>query len=192
VQRVTAWNVADALLRAHPVRSVHAEELARALTAFEELRVEEGVRLCKAGERADQLFILVSGTVSVQAGAQGEELARVSGPALVGHIGVLSGGPRTADLWTTTPARLGRLRAHDAWTRMDRGDPGGSALRRLLLASLLDLLGRVDRRIAAPQAPAAADVSPSAASWGFDPDLLRAAEAMEWVPTEADRRRRQR
>ena len=73
---------------------------------LEEVRVEPGATVVSRGERADALYLIERGE------------ARVPGSATTlrrgdwfGEIGLLTGGPRTADVVATTPLRLLRLPA---------------------------------------------------------------------------------
>lgn len=130
---------ASALLRAHPVRGVKAPDLARVLAACDLKRLSPGDALCSEGEPGDAMFFVLDGTVVVtrqDPSGQPRELARIPGPAVVGHMALIDQSKRSATCTAgdrTVVATLSRA----TWARLiqDR-TPSGTALRRLLCASL--------------------------------------------------------
>jgi MFS family permease len=100
------------------------ELLAAAASATEELPA--GTLLLRQGEPADEVLVLVSGECEVLARADdGTEtvINRVSGPDLLGEIGVLHERPRTATVRAASPCTVRRVSANAFLGALTPGAP---------------------------------------------------------------------
>lgn len=202
--------LATALIGSHRAQGTSTEGIVAVLDQATVEGVLDDDYVYREGERAEDLHILIEGSVRVLVGPDQHELTRVKAPAILGHLGVLSGLNRSASVVAVGNIRVARLGYRDMW-ELIRGDSDvGVALRRLLLASMAMLIGDTNARLVelvpdygvpmpkdAPRAgkkPAAADKKRSQLSTfdqlaaGFDPDLLAEAENIRVVHTEADER----
>jgi Cyclic nucleotide-binding domain len=92
-----------ARLRAFPpLASLSDTECTTLHGLLDELRVRPGTTVVARGERADALYLIERGEARVQ----GATLRRGD---CFGEIGLLTGGPRTADVVASTPLRLLRM-----------------------------------------------------------------------------------
>ena len=80
-----------------------ARSLTRLESAMTEIHIQAGTVLMTEDEPAREAFIIVDGMAEVE--VQGEVVAIASTGDLVGEIGLLSGGPRTATVTAVTPIR---------------------------------------------------------------------------------------
>ncbi len=115
---------------------------------------ELGHTLCHAGESADSVFLLATGTVEVSKPDKNGTLrpiAELVGPAMLGHMGVIDRSPRSATCTVagTDPASVIHIKADVFLRLMKRPDPTGSATRHLVLASLIRQLGNTNRTVSA-------------------------------------------
>jgi CRP-like cAMP-binding protein len=79
------------------------EDLDRLAGVAEELSIEEGESLVRAGTPPDQLFVVEEGTVEVQ---RDDETIATLGPGdVVGERGVMKRGLRNATVVATSPVR---------------------------------------------------------------------------------------
>jgi CRP-like cAMP-binding protein len=109
------------LLRTVPLFSrCSRKELAAIAQVADELDVRVGKELTVQGKPAREFFILVTGAAVVR--RNGRKL-RVLGPGeMVGEIGLLNNGPRTATVTVTEPSRVLVLTARD-FRRLLRESP---------------------------------------------------------------------
>ena len=85
-------------------------------------RFRRGEYVCRAGEHADQLFLLQSGRVAIAARADDgrESVAAVLGPgALFGELPFFDGGPRSSDARAITPIVVGAVAYRDVRALID-------------------------------------------------------------------------
>jgi CRP/FNR family cyclic AMP-dependent transcriptional regulator len=105
-------DVAAALAR-NPVFAVLSPERRRELAASgAAVRLESGHALFRTGDEADAVYVVLSGEVDVAApGPDGRDvwLAKLGAGALVGEMGVLDGGPRSADVCAVSRTELWRI-----------------------------------------------------------------------------------
>lgn len=211
---------AIALVRSHQAGGVDSAALARALELFRVEVVPDGTVLYQQGALAHEIQLLLHGAVSVRVQPDGSEVARVDAPAIIGHLGVLTGLPRSATVSARGQLELGRLTDRELWRLVENGGAEGVALRRLMLASLVGLMLSTNERLldhvaerglpvsrpAAARAKAKQGDTPPAEprqrrrarpqdlgaseSWGFDEDLLRAADEIKVVQSESDKARK--
>lgn len=138
------------LIEAHPFPGASPQALVALLQRCQPLRLMDGAELCHEGEPGSALFFLVEGAVQVSrldSRGQSRPLARLDAPALVGHMAVIDGSPRSA-----TCTAIGTVRAlaldRATWTSlMGEASPEGSSLRRLLLSSLSQQLSGGNRQL---------------------------------------------
>lgn len=139
-----------ALLNAHPVRGIEPRDLARVLSGAQIKRMDSGELLCAEGDPGDAMFFLLDGAIKVtRTDPQGKsrELALVESPAIVGHMALIDHSPRSATCAAsgrTVVARLDRK----TWSKMlHEPSQRGTALRRVLCASLTRQLVGANARI---------------------------------------------
>lgn len=105
-------DVPEALAR-NPVFQVLSAERRRNLAASgAPARLERGQALFRAGDQADAVYVVLAGELDVAvSGPDGREvwLARLGAGALVGEMGVLDGGPRSADVCAVPRTDLWRI-----------------------------------------------------------------------------------
>jgi len=151
--------IARKLLRTHRVQGVRPEDLAQALSVGKPRRVPDGKRLCTEGEPSASMFILLKGSIQVlRKDDRGEEreLAVLSAPALVGHMGLVDGSPRSASC--VAKGEIGCLKVTRVTFQglLESPVASGGAMRRLILASLIGQLTsantRIKEMIASPEA----------------------------------------
>ncbi len=118
-----------------------AETVHALLGQCERVELRDGEPLCEENRPSDGLYLLLEGSVTVtkrDARLVAREIAVARAPAILGHMGLVSGGQRTATLVSRggiVVARLDEL----AFARLMKDDgPAGDALRRLVLAAMLD------------------------------------------------------
>ena len=138
------------LLQAHPVRGVQPEALARVLTGAQLKRMDNGDVLCSEGDPGDAMYFLLDGAIKVtRTDPHGKirELAVLESPAIVGHMALIDHSPRSASCAAsgrTVVASLNR----DTWSKMlHEPTSRGTALRRILCASLTRQLVGANARI---------------------------------------------
>jgi CRP-like cAMP-binding protein len=127
------------LLQAHPVRGVCAEDLVRVLAASKMRRMSGGEVLCSEGDPGDSMYFLLDGAIQVtrtDPHGRVRELALVESPAIVGHMALIDNSPRSA----TCTAKIRTIVAsldRRLWNRLlSEPSERGTALRRVICASL--------------------------------------------------------
>ena len=107
-----AEGIADALSR-NPVFGVLSAVRRRNLAASgSQVRLEPGQALFRAGDDADAVYVVLGGELDVAVpGSDGREvwLAKLGAGSLVGEMGVLDGGPRSADVCAVPRTELWRI-----------------------------------------------------------------------------------
>jgi CRP-like cAMP-binding protein len=84
----------------------------------DEIDVPAGKVLCQEGQRGEEFFVIVDGTVALT--RQGRDLPTLGPGQFIGEIALVDGGPRTATATTTTPARLLVLAHREFNSLLDR------------------------------------------------------------------------
>ena len=84
------------------------------------VRVAGGTHLFRAGEKADALYVLLSGRCDVVAGE--EHLVTVGRGAVLGELGLVTGAPRSASVRARRDSELLKL-SHDEFKRLLREEP---------------------------------------------------------------------
>lgn len=182
------------------IRDVEALPLASAFGNVAPRRLSAGEVLCREGEPADSLFLLLLGKVRVQrldARGQAREVAVLEAPSLVGHLALIDGSARSATCIAEGDVGLIALERPAYERLLTEASPRAAALRRVLLTSLAAQLASANARVRSlVSAPAAVEataedvdeLSDLLQGLKVDRSLERAAEAMEVVYTEEQRR----
>ena len=95
---------------------------------------EPGDEIVRAGERERALYLLVDGTLGVR--ADDERFKQIDAPSLVGEVGFVDGGPRSATLEALSAGTIVRL-DFEAFERLAAAEP---ALGRRMLLELARVL----------------------------------------------------
>jgi CRP-like cAMP-binding protein len=146
----TLLDHAQRLLAAHPTRGVDDQSLAAVFSSARIDRLQDGHVICTEGEPGEAIYFLMKGTIRVQRRdprGRVRELATIPAPALLGHMALIDNSPRSATciaVGETFVATLDRLTYNSVL-----GEPTtrGTALRRILLASLTRQLVGANARI---------------------------------------------
>jgi len=164
-----AWlesRVQDMLVH-HDISYERAEDLVELLSSATSARISTGDVLCREGEPADAVYVLLEGRVGVMLrGVDGEEreLSQLAAPALVGHVGMLDGADRCATyvaLLPTTVVTLPRTRCESL---LDRPSGPGATFRHLLVSSMSQQLAARNQRLRAVMARIGKEPAPSSGS----------------------------
>lgn len=94
-----------------PLRVLDARQLKLLSFVCQRLTYDPGQPLCQQGEVADAVFMLIDGEVEVTIASHGEErsVRRMGRHAIIGEIGTLALGERTATVSALTPVSALRL-----------------------------------------------------------------------------------
>ena len=97
------------------------EERAEIAASLRDVAVEPGAMLTVQGDNAWELFVILSGEAEVR---RNGEVVRTVGPGdVLGEIGLLATGTRTASVVATSPMRLGAMFLRE-FNQLDRRLPG--------------------------------------------------------------------
>jgi CRP-like cAMP-binding protein len=146
--------VADKLARSIGVVQVEPLYLANMFSTGKLTEFAPDEVLCTVDEPSDRVFLLVDGSIEVSkpdARGNSRPIALVQGPAMIGHMGVIDGSHRSASC-TVSGSKLAMiisLKANDFKRLLTRPDATGSAVRHLVLASLIRQLGNTNTTVAA-------------------------------------------
>ena len=142
--------VARQLLSRSQARGAQATHLARALARGRATSWSDGEFMCREGDPADQLYVVIQGQVRVlRNDAQGvsRELVTLDAPSLIGHMALVDGSSRSASCEAVGDvAGLGLARA-SFLVLMEDGSLEGTAFRRLILSNMMEHLSRANTRI---------------------------------------------
>jgi MFS family permease len=119
--------------------------LERLAAAAVEQEVSAGTVIIREGDEADALWILVSGTLAIEAvGPNGStvELPDVDAPSYVGELGLLHGAPRSATVTTKQASTLLRIDGTEFLNALEAAPPSVS-LKTLAGVRLARTPGRV-------------------------------------------------
>jgi glutaminase len=129
-------------LRDHELlRGLAASQITALQPVLERRRFEHGEQVVRNGDRADALFLITRGHLSVSRelpDGGSRRLATVSAGMTLGELAIAGRGTRTADVWADTPVECYVLTA-DAFDELGRTDP---ALKCVLLENLLRIASR--------------------------------------------------
>lgn len=114
------------------------------------LELEKGSLVVRRGEKADRMFLLVSGEVSITVdlpNGQIRRLATFSPDMVFGDLAFISGGPRTADVRVDQPVRCYVLTT-ESFERLGTRDPQIKIiLLQNLLANAARMIGRANHEL---------------------------------------------
>ncbi len=130
---------AGRILTSHPFAGGRSADLAQVMQKCTETRMDSDEVLCAEGDKGDYLYFLLQGEVRVlKRGPTGEdqELARISAPALFGHMSLIDHSARSATCVAAVPCLLLTLHRKSYAQLLTEPSARGTALRRLLLSSL--------------------------------------------------------
>ena len=103
----------QAALAASPLfRGLSAPGLKRLAAAGTVVSLAPRALLCSRGDESDAMFIVAEGEVEIRAASEGGKEVRITAlgqGAVVGEMGVLDGGPRSADMAATRRTKLLRI-----------------------------------------------------------------------------------
>lgn len=126
-------------LKAHPAVGRNVPSMVRLLRLCELRSLPRGRPLCSEGDPGDELFLLLYGDVKVlrrSASGESKELFTIDRPALLGHMSLVDGSPRSATCVADGPVELAVLNRERYLELIAARSRSGVMLRRLLLASL--------------------------------------------------------
>lgn len=101
------------------------DDLPRLIPFMERIQLAQGEILFHAGQKADALYVIERGSLSVflhQASGQKKRLASMGAGTIVGEMGLFLERTRTASVRTETPVVLYRLH-REQWVKMQVSDP---------------------------------------------------------------------
>jgi len=205
----TLLDHAKRLLEAHPSRGVTPQSLASVFSSARINRLQDGHAVCTEGDPGDAMFFLMKGSVRVQRRdprGRMRELAVIESPALFGHMALIDNSPRSASCVSIDESLVATLDRATYNSVLSEPTTRGTALRRVLLASLTRQLvganGRIADLIRPPVPPPEADndayapedfdvtqseimgVSGMLDGWTVDKSLLAQADDVEVVYSE--------
>ena len=141
---------AHQLLDLHPVPGASTQGLTELLQRATPLRVVDGAELCREGEAGVAMYLLVEGRVRVtSADVRGQPrlLAVQEAPALVGHMALIDGSPRSATCTADGEVRALVVEKSTYHALLGERSPAGMTLRRLLLSSLVRQLSGANHEL---------------------------------------------
>ena len=206
----TLLDHAQRLLNAHPSRGVNVQSLAAVFQSARIDRLTDGESICAEGEPGDAMWFLIKGAVRVQRrhpNGTMRELAVIAAPALLGHMALIDNSPRSAACIAKDETILATLNRVTYNRVLSEPSSRGTALRRILLASLTRQLVGANAQITElirPPEPTAEEsvedfdisntdimsVSGVLDGWKIDAGTVDALDDMEVVYTEEQRRNR--
>lgn len=206
----TLLDHAQRLLDAHPSRGVTPRALAAVFSTARINRLQDGHAVCTEGDPGDAMFFLMKGSIRVQRRdpkGRMRELATIEAPALFGHMSLIDNSPRSASCVAVGESIVATLDRTTYNSVLNEPTTRGTALRRVLLASLTRQLVGANGRITdliRPPAASAADpdgvedfdvsntdilkVSGVLDGWQLDAATVAQADTLEVVYTEDQRR----
>ncbi len=123
-----------------------------ALSHLFDLKVYDGVTLCQQGQRADQLWILGDGTLSVVRTTESGhpcEVAQLEATCLVGFSGLVGIQDRSASLHALGEVQVLEMSYPAAQRILETADsPVASAFRRAIIVAVSRQMGLSNRNIA--------------------------------------------
>lgn len=87
-------NVSDHLAEVPLFSACSKKELARIAKVTDEVHLDDGAVLTTQDDRSSEAFVIVSGTVEVK--RNGRKVAELGPGSMIGQLGLLDRGPRTA------------------------------------------------------------------------------------------------
>lgn len=102
----------DALRASYLAEGLSEDELGAIAAIAEPLDAEAGVSVVKLGESSDDLFVLVSGRLTIL-GPDQDFVGHIRPGGVLGEIGLLDERPRSASAVADEPSRLLRIPAYE-------------------------------------------------------------------------------
>ena len=127
----------EALKRAPLFDGLSRKELVALARLTEDLEVPPGTVLCKEGETGQEFFVIIDGTVEVE--AKGRRLATLGAGDFVGEIALLEKVPRMATVTAKTPLRFFVLTREGFRRLVDQNPTVERKVFRTLVLRLLEL-----------------------------------------------------
>ena len=134
-----AGDVALAIKELNVAQNLNLEEVQHLKTLLAPHEFEAGHCICRKGDKADQIYFLAKGTVSVRLYRDSTSYQRLAafGPGSVfGEVAVIDRGTRSADVWTESPVQCFSLSLAD----FDQLETEYPAMKIKLLQYLLQIL----------------------------------------------------
>lgn len=178
---------AQLLLSAHGQVDAEVSDVVAWLSSCSLRRLDAGAVVCREGDVGDELYVLLEGRVHVEkSDVNGlvRRVGEVSAPTLLGQMAMIDRAHRTATCSAATEVWLAAL-DRDAYRRLVRStDPGGTALRRLLLSSLTQQLLSGNARLGELLMESTPKPEPGPKTEGIGGALLKASGLLEgWMST---------
>lgn len=101
-----------AIKDAYLVTGLNEEQIASVANIASERSVAKGEMLCRQGDPAGELFILLEGKLGIQT-AEGESLAEVGPASVIGEMGLVESRPRSADVLALEDCRIAAIDTTD-------------------------------------------------------------------------------
>ena len=142
----------------------------RVLAKGEARTLPHGADLCVEGEPGDEIFFLVRGNITVlrrDINGENRVLSDMTCPCVFGHMAVVDGSKRSATCRANGPVELVVLNRSTVEMMVGEASVAGTALRRLLIASLCDQLSSANgfvRRIVEGNSDKDSPVKPDTAT----------------------------
>jgi CRP-like cAMP-binding protein len=142
--------LAQALLRAHKVKSARSINLAKALAQGRLHVFTDGEILCSEGTRSEEMFVLVKGTVRVlrqDVTGNLNEITRVGSPSFLGQMGLVDGSSRSATCLAKGRVSTIVIDREVFDFLMNDASPAGSAFRHQLMFTMMNQLNDTNQKI---------------------------------------------
>lgn len=123
------------------------DQVVSLLKVCDRCKLEPRERLCSYGEPSNDMYILLSGELSVRT-AEGVQFAKIKPIAPVGEMGIFTGEPRSATVMASEPSALLALNKNKLDMFMRRNPPIEVAISRSLINTLSQRLRDANTEIA--------------------------------------------
>ena len=142
--------LARELLVHHSVLGAHEDGVTALLQRGRPIHAADGHILCEEGKAGSTLYFLLEGQVRVskeRADEQPEVLATLDAPAILGHVSLIDGSPRSASCTVIGSATVVALEQAVYDRLVAERSVAGTTLRRMLLSSLIQQLSAGNAKI---------------------------------------------
>ncbi|MDP6779125.1 MAG: cyclic nucleotide-binding domain-containing protein [Candidatus Latescibacteria bacterium] len=140
-------NIVAALKRIPLFNNLNPSQGMALLKACERRSVEAHQVLCQHGGRSDELFILLSGQLSIRT-EEDIQIARIDPIAPVGEMGIFTGEPRSATVVTSQPSTFLVLSKPQLDSLLRRNPDVELAISRNLIRLLSQRIREANRELA--------------------------------------------